>query len=606
MPQNFLACDREQELLLPPSLREWLPRDHLAWFVIDAVGQFDLAAFYAAYRADGHGRAAHDPAMMVALLVYAYAIGERSSRRIERRCIEDVAARVICANQAPDHTTISRFRQRHETALAGLFGEVLVLCAEAGLVEIGVIAIDGTKVHANASERATCDYEQIAREILAEADAVDREEDERFGERRGDELPAELATGEGRARWLAEAKRRLEQRRAEQARPIPASRPQRLRESKRRLEEELETECRANEAYEAYRARGLMRNGRRLGSHSPPKPYSPPTTPAGKINTTDPDSRNVKTPRGWVQGYNAQAAANERQIVIAAELTNSSADFGQIEPMVKAVRRELRAAGVAAVPEVVVADAGYWHRVQMQALAGDGIGVLIPPDANKRKGARPGWGRRPLRVHATRASDARRRRALPQTDRDDRADLRRHQVQPQDRPLPTPRQSRVPLGMAADHGHSQPAEALARHPGDRRRLTGRRAPAALPRKRRNHSHSPHSDGDARPLRNSHHATERCVRKSSPRTWCKRSVLKSSVTMSAAQAAWSSGTSFFNLLVCVSVLVLQDQRETFLGEVAAGDEPLVGSARSAGRRRAGSATRRWGRCRRRRCGGRSPC
>ena len=302
-----------------------------------------------------------------------------------------VATRVICANQAPDHTTISRFRQRHETALAGLFGEVLVLCAEAGLVEVGVIAIDGTKVHANASERATCDYEQIAREILAEADAVDREEDERFGERRGDELPAELATGEGRARWLAEAKRRLEQRRAEEARPIPASRPQRLRESKRRLEQELETECRANEAYEAYRARGLMRNGRRLGSHSPPKPYSPPTTPAGKINTTDPDSRNVKTPRGWVQGYNAQAAANERQIVIAAELTNSSADFGQIEPMVNAVRRELRAAGVAALPKVVVADAGYWHRVQMQALAGDGIGVLIPPDANKRKGTRPGW-----------------------------------------------------------------------------------------------------------------------------------------------------------------------------------------------------------------------
>jgi transposase len=391
MPQNFLACDREQELLLPPSLREWLPENHLAWFVIDAVAQFDLAAFYAAYRADGHGRAAHDPAMMVALLLYCYAVGERSSRRLERRCIEDVATRVICANQAPDHTTIARFRQRHETALAGLFGEVLVLCAEAGLVQVGVIAIDGTKVHANASERATCDYERIAREILAEADAVDREEDERFGEHRGDELPEQLATGEGRARWLAEAKRRLEQQRAEEARPIPASRPQRLREAKRRLEEELETECRANEAYEAYRARGLMRNGRRLGAHSPPKPYTPPATPQGKINTTDPDSRNVKTPRGWVQGYNAQAATNERQIVIAAELTNSSADFGQIEPMVGAVRRELRAAGVAELPEIVVADAGYWHRVQMQALAGDGIAVLIPPDANKRKGARPGW-----------------------------------------------------------------------------------------------------------------------------------------------------------------------------------------------------------------------
>ena len=391
MPQNFLACDREQELLLPPSLREWLPEDHLAWFVIDAVARVDLAAFYAAYRADGHGRAAHDPAMMVALLLYCYAVGERSSRRIERRCVEDVASRVICANQVPDHTTIARFRQRHEIALAGLFGEVLGLCAEAGLVEVGVIAIDGTKVHANASERATCDYERIAREILAEADAVDREEDERFGERRGDELPEHLATGAGRAKWLAEAKRRLEQRRAEEARPIPASRPQRLREAKRRLEEDLQTECRANEAYEAYRARGVMRNGRRLGAHSPPKPYAPPATPPGKINTTDPDSRNVKTLRGWVQGYNAQAATNEHQIVIAAELTNSSADFGQIEPMVDAVRRELRTAGVAELPEVVLADAGYWHQVQMQALAGEGIAILIPPDAKKRKGARPGW-----------------------------------------------------------------------------------------------------------------------------------------------------------------------------------------------------------------------
>lgn len=350
MPQNFLVCDREQELLLAPSLREWLPEDHLAWFVIDAVAQLDLAAFSAAYRVDGHGRAAHDPAMMVALLLYAYALGERSSRRIERRCIEDVATRVICANQAPDHTTIARFRQRHETALADLFGEVLVLCAEAGLVEVGVIAIDGTKIHANASERATCDYERIAREILAEADAVDREEDERFGERRGDELPEHLATGAGRAKWLAEAKRRLEQRRAEEARPIPASRPRRLREAKRRLEDELETECRANEAYEAYRARGVMRNGRRMGPATTPKPYTPPARPPGKINTTDPDSRNVKTLRGWVQGYNAQAATNGHQIVIAAELTNSSADFGQIEPMVTAVRRELRTAGIGERP----------------------------------------------------------------------------------------------------------------------------------------------------------------------------------------------------------------------------------------------------------------
>jgi hypothetical protein len=197
---------------------------------------------------------------------------------------------------------------------------VLVLCAEAGLIQVGVIAIDGTKVHANASERATCDYEQIAREILAEADAVDSEEDERFGERRGDELPEHLATGAGRAKWLADAKRRLEQRRAEEARPIPASRQERLRESKRRLEEELETECRANEAYEACRARGLMRNGRRLGAHSPPKPYTPPATPQGRINTTDPDSYVVKGLRGFIQGYNAQAVTNEHQVVLAAEV----------------------------------------------------------------------------------------------------------------------------------------------------------------------------------------------------------------------------------------------------------------------------------------------
>ena len=183
MPQNFLACDREQELLLPPSLREWLAEDHFAWFVIDAVGELDLAAFFAAYRADGHGRAAHDPAMMVALIVYAYAIGERSSRRIERRCREDVAFRVITANQAPDHATIARFRVRHERALSELFGQVLGLCADAGMVRVGVVAVDGTKVHANASERATRDYEQIAREILEEAAEIDAAEDEQFGER---------------------------------------------------------------------------------------------------------------------------------------------------------------------------------------------------------------------------------------------------------------------------------------------------------------------------------------------------------------------------------------------------------------------------------------
>jgi len=389
MPQNFIACDRDQELLLPPSLREWLPEDHLAWFVLATVEEMDLSAFYGAYRGDGHGRAAREPAMMLALMLYAYCKGQRSSRVIERECVGDVAYRVIAANQRPDHTTIARFRQRHETALADLFGQVLELCAEAGLVKVGLVAIDGTKVHANASQHAARDYEQLAREILGEADAVDREEDERYGEARGDELPPEFQTEHGRKGWLREAKQRLDAKRAEEAKPIPRSRPERLRESKRRLEEERATEQRANDAYEAYRARGVMKDGRRFGGGN--KPYQPPETPEGKVNVTDPDSRNVKTPRGYMQGYNAQAAATEQQIVIAAEVTIASSDFGHLEPMVAATQTELKAAGMTDAIEVVLADAGYWHQKQMEAVINRSIQILIPPDAGKRRGTRPGW-----------------------------------------------------------------------------------------------------------------------------------------------------------------------------------------------------------------------
>ena len=162
-----------------------------------------------------------------------------------------------------------------------------------------------------------------------------------------------------------------------------------MREAKRRLEEELDVECRANAAYEAYRARGVMKDGRRFGR--PPDPYRPPATPAGKINVTDPDSRNVKTSRGWVQGYNAQATVTVEQVVIAAEVTVDSPDFGHLEPMVDATERELTAIGIDALPEVLLADAGYWHHVQMKHLTSRGTTVLIPPDAGKRKGARPGW-----------------------------------------------------------------------------------------------------------------------------------------------------------------------------------------------------------------------
>ena len=257
------------------------------------------------------------------------------------------------------------------------------------MVGVAVLAVDGTKVHANASQHQNLDCGQIASEVLAEADAVDRAEDERFGARRGDELPPELSTAQRRRGWLRDARRRLDERRAAEARPVPRSRRERLREGKRRLEEGHQVHCWANEAYEAHRARGVMKDGRRFGK--PPTPYTPPPTPQRKVNVTDLDSRNVKTPRGYMQGYNTQAVCNEHQIVVAAEINTDSPDFGHLGPMVTAVEREFTAAGVSEKPPAVVADAGYWHHDQMDHLAGRGITVLVPPDAGKRKGARPGW-----------------------------------------------------------------------------------------------------------------------------------------------------------------------------------------------------------------------
>ena len=228
--------------------------------------------------------------------------------------------------------------------MAGLFGEVLSLCADAGMVKVGVIAIDGTKVHANASQHANRDYEQIAKEILAEAAETDRIEDELYGDKRGDELPPQLATGEGRRAWLRDARRRLDEKRAADPQPVPRSRPKRLKEAKRRLEEELWSEARANEAYEAYRARGsdegrpAVRSSRRILTGRLRRRRARSTSPI-------PTQRIVKSPRGYVQGYNAQAVADENQVVIAAEVNADSPDFGHLEPMVNAAQVALEDAG---------------------------------------------------------------------------------------------------------------------------------------------------------------------------------------------------------------------------------------------------------------------
>ena len=202
MPQNFIECDREQAFLMPPSLRDWLPADHLAWFVIETVDRLDLEAFYADYRADGHGRAAYEPSVMVSLVLYAYSTNERSSRGIERHCRQDIAYRVITGNRVPDHATVARFIVRHQQRLAELFTSVLRLCAKAGLVRSGVVAVDGTKLSASASSDSNVDYDRIAREIIAEAIATDEAEDEQHGDARGDELPPELSTEAARREWL--------------------------------------------------------------------------------------------------------------------------------------------------------------------------------------------------------------------------------------------------------------------------------------------------------------------------------------------------------------------------------------------------------------------
>jgi transposase len=364
VPQNFIECDREQELLLPPSLREWLPDDHLAWFVLDAIEEMDLSVFYGAYRVDGWGRAAFEPRMMVALLLYAYAIGERSSRGIERRCREDVAFRVLTANRVPDHATIARFRARHEQALADTFEQVLALCAKAGLVSVGLVALDGSLLAGNASPAATRSYAAIRAEVermLSEAAETDAREAADLGERRGDELPAELADRRSR------------------------------RERLRRCKDELERQQRAEqEAYEenlAWRAAWEAEQGRKLGGRKPTPP-DPDALAERKINTSDPDTRLMKRAGGRsVQGYNVQVVASPEQVILAAEVSQSHNDGDQLAPMVATAREALHRAGVEAPIGTVLADGGYWNSPAISEVRALG-----------NRGARPHPGSPPQRA----------------------------------------------------------------------------------------------------------------------------------------------------------------------------------------------------------------
>ena len=356
MAKRFREFAWEQEYLLPPSLEDWLPEGHLARFTAEVCGELDLSKILAAYEGDGRGLAAYHPQMMVRLLMYGYATGRRSSRQIERATYEDVAFRYLSVNQQPDHDTIAAFRKRHLAALEGLFAQVLGLCRGAGLVKIGAVAIDGTKMMANANPERTVRYNELeeaerklVRRWLEEAEQVDAEEDARFGKGNSpSDLPADMATVEQRLKKIREAKQRLEQEARERA------------------------EAAAQERNS---------NGGKHKNQAAKKRYKRAHEPLSKANPqynwTDPDSKIMRDAAtgGWVQAYNAQAAVDESQIIIAAEISNVPADRVHLVPMAQAVQ-----AALGQMPGALLADAGYFSTEALEDPLLRDANVLMSPD----------------------------------------------------------------------------------------------------------------------------------------------------------------------------------------------------------------------------------
>ena len=344
---NVRVVEQDQLWLMPPSLSDWLPSDHLAWFVLDVIAALDLSSFYRSLR-DGRGGASYNPELMLGVLLYAYCVGERSSRRIEGRLCDDVAFRVIAANQQPDHATLARFRRRHQDAIGQVFSQVLGLCVAEGLVEAGVVAIDGTKVEADASVWSSRTRRQLADEILEEAETVDTAEDDRFGDERGDELPE---------RWTDRRDRGA-----------------RIREALRQLDADGPSDA---ESYRAARQAREAELGHKLaGRTANPDAKWGSRARTRQVNVTDPDSRMIKDGRRFIQGYNAQAAVTEDHIVVAAEVTNAARDSVVFETMVTVTEENLADSGGDPVG-IFVADAGYWSP-ENATLKVD-AGVLITP-----------------------------------------------------------------------------------------------------------------------------------------------------------------------------------------------------------------------------------
>jgi transposase len=409
MAYSYKAPQRDQPFLLPPSIGDWLGEDHLVWFVLDVVSLVDRSGFDARHPNDGVGRRAYDPEMMLALLVYAYCTGLRSSRRIEAAVRSDLAFKAICCDLVPDHIAIARFRADHEVAITKLFVDVLALCAQAGLASLGIVAIDGTKIAADAAldvnrgeSAIRCEVERIMAEARTSDDAetgqptlggdlpeVLAHRSSRLGRLRAalGEIQAQKETrqrhdDEQEARWQHDA--------AVGRRPrgtTPKDPARALVKAKADLEATRTRDDNARSTLDKLQSKEDLRQAERSVKEAQRAADSAPPAAELQANTTDCESRIMKTASGWVQGYNAQAGVNEHQVIVAAVMTNEANDVAQLLPVISEVESNAKQAGIDGGIGKALADAGYWSEANATAEGPDRM-IATTKDWKQRRAAR--------------------------------------------------------------------------------------------------------------------------------------------------------------------------------------------------------------------------